>query len=187
VDVEPQRRPPPVPTVDVEPRRRRRRWYARKRLLIPLGLLAVIVLLSNRDGSTPPPARGAQIGAPVRDGNLEFVVTGIRCGVPEVGSGLITRTAKGQYCLADVRVRNVKDSSRILFESYEKLVDSAGGKHSADLSMRVIYRDQTLWAKIEPGQQVRGTMVFDIPRGSRAERLELHDSPASGGVTVRLH
>jgi hypothetical protein len=172
--------------VDVQPRRRRRHWYTRKRLLVPLGLLAVIVLLANRDGSTPPPARGAQIGAAVRDGNLEFVVTGIRCGVPEVGSGLLTRTAKGQYCLADVRVRNVKDSTRILFESYEKLVDSAGDKHSAAISMRVIYPNQTLWDKIAPGEQVRGTMVFDIPSGTRAERLELHDSIASGGVTVRL-
>ena len=171
--------------MDVEPRRRKRRWYTRKRLVIPLGLLAVIVLLSNRDGSTPPPARRAD-RAPVRDGNLEFVVTGVRCGVPQVGTGLITRTAKGQYCLADVRVRNVKDSSRILFESYEKLVDSAGDQHNADISMRVIYGTRRSGTKIEPGQQVRGTMVFDIPRGTRAERLELHDGPASGGVTVRL-
>ena len=155
--------------------------------MIPLGLLAVIVLLSNRDDSTPPPVRGAQIGTPVRDGNLEFVVTGSAAACTQVGSGLVTRTAKGQYCLVDVRVRNVKDSSRILFESYEKLVDSAGDQHNADISMRVIYVNQTLWNKIEPGQQVRGTMVFDIPRGTRAERLELHDSPASGGVTVRLH
>ena len=37
-------------------------------------------------------------------------------------------------------------------------------KHSADLTMRVVFRDQTIWNKIEPGQQVRGTMVFDIPQ-----------------------
>jgi hypothetical protein len=172
--------------VDVEPRPRRRRWYLRKRLLIPLGLLAVITLLSNRGDSTAPPSAGSQLNTPVRDGNLEFVVSQVRCGVTQVGGGLVKRTAKGQYCLAQVRVRNVKDDARTLYEPFQKLVDSAGGKHGADISMRLVFRDQTLWDKVEPGRQVSGTMVFDIPLGVRAESLELHDGIASGGVTVRL-
>jgi hypothetical protein len=178
--------PPPIPTIDVQPRPRKRRWYLRKRLVIPLGLLAVIVLLANRDGSTPTPARGSQLGKAVRDGNLEFVVTQVRCGVAQIGSGLAKRTADGQYCLADMRVRNVKDSSRTLVPLVEKLVDTGGDKHSADLSALVIIRNQTLWEKIDPGEQVSGTMVFDIPRGLKARSLELHDGIASGGVTVRL-
>ncbi len=155
-------------------------------MVIPLGLLAAIVLLVNRGDSTPPARAGSQLGTPVRDGNLEFVVSGIRCGVPEVGSGLLKRTADGQYCLADVRATNVKDDARTLYEPFQKLVDSAGHKHSADLAMRVVFRDQTLWDKIEPGQRVRGTMVFDIPKDVTAATLELHDGIASGGVPVRL-
>jgi hypothetical protein len=142
--------------------------------------------LPNRGDSSQLPASGPQLGAPVRDGNLEFVVSRVQCGFAEVGSGLVKRTAKGQYCLADVRVSNVKDDSRTLYEPFQKLVDSAGNKHSADISMRLVYRDQTLWDKVEPGRQVSGTMVFDIPRDVRAESLELHDGIASGGVTVRL-
>lgn len=164
----------------------KRRWYLRKRLIIPLGLLAVIVLLSNRGDSTRPPAAGNQLGTPVRDGNLEFTVSRVRCGVTEVGSGLVKRTAKGQYCLADVKVRNVKTDARRLYEPFQKLVDSAGEKHGAEISMRLVLRDQTLWDKVEPGRQVSGTMVFDIPRDAKPESLELHDGIASGGVTVRL-
>jgi hypothetical protein len=179
--------PPPPETIDVEPRRRKRRWYTRKRLLIPLGLLIAILLLSDRgDGSTPPPRSGSQLGQPVRDGNLQFVVSSVRCGVPRVGSGLVHRTADGQYCLADVRATNVKDDARTLYEPFQKLIDSTGHKHSADLTMRVVLRDQTIWDKIQPGQQVSGTMVFDIPRDTTAAALELHDGIASGGVTVRL-
>jgi hypothetical protein len=183
--------PPPVAKpaakpVEERPRKRRRRWWTRKRMLIPLGLLAVVVLLANRGDSTAPPVSGSQLGAPVRDGNLEFVVSGVRCGVPQVGSGLVKRTAGGQYCLADVRATNVKDDARTLYEPFQKLVDSAGHKHSADLTMRVVFRDQTIWDKIQPGQQVRGTMVFDIPRNVSATALELHDGIASGGVTVRI-
>jgi Protein kinase domain/Domain of unknown function (DUF4352) len=180
--------PPPPETIDVEPRRRKRRWYTRKRLLIPLGLLAVLLLLPDHgQGATTPPSRsGSQIGQPVRDGNLQFVVSGVRCGVPQVGTGLIHRTADGQYCLADVRATNVKKDARTLYEPFQKLVDSAGHKHSADITMRVVLRNQTIWDKIEPGQQVSGTMVFDIPRDATAAALELHDGIASGGVTVRL-
>ena len=187
--------PPPIPPpvakpaakpVEERPRKRRRRWWTRKRMLIPLGLLAVVVLLANRGDSTVPPASGSQLGTPVRDGNLEFVVSSVRCGVPQVGSGLVKRTAGGQYCLADVRATNVKDDARTLYEPFQKLVDSTGHKHSADLTMRVVFRDQTIWDKIQPGQQVRGTMVFDIPRNVSATALELHDGIASGGVTVRI-
>ena len=67
-----------------------------------------------------------------------------------------------------------------------KRFEAISRKHGADITMRLVYRDQTLWDKVEPGQQVSGTMVFDIPLGLRAESLELHDSFASGGVTVRL-
>ena len=171
---EPPPTPPPTPPVadpaDEQPRKRRRRWWARKRVLIPLGLLAVVVLLANRGDSTTPPRSGSQLGTPVRDGNLEFVVSSLRCGVPQVGSGLVKRTAGGQYCLANVRATNVKDDARTLYEPFQKLVDSAGHKHSADLTMRVVFRDQTIWDKIEPGQQVRGTMVFDIPKNVSARR-----------------
>jgi hypothetical protein len=146
----------------------------------------VIVLLADRGDSTTPPRAGSQLGTPVRDGNLEFVVSRVRCGVPEVGSGLVTRTAEGQYCLADVRATNVKRDARTLYEPFQKIVDSAGHKHGADITMRVVFRDQTIWDKIEPGQQVRGTMVFDIPKGVSATALELHDGIASGGVTVRI-
>ena len=106
--------------------------------------------------------------------------------MPEVGSGLVKRTASGQFCLADVRATNVKRDARTLYEPFQKLVDSAGRKHSADITMRVVFRDQTIWDKIQPGEQVRGTMVFDIPKNVSATALELHDGIASGGVTVRV-
>jgi len=155
-------------------------------VLVPLTLLAVVFLLVNRGDTTRLPESGSQLGTPVRDGNLEFVVASVRCGVPQVGSGLVTRTAGGQYCLADVRATDVKNDARTLYEPFQKLVDSAGHKHSADVTMRVVFRDQTIWDKIQPGQQVRGTMVFDIPKNVTATAIELHDGIASGGVTVRI-
>jgi hypothetical protein len=33
---------------------------------------------------------------------------------------------------------------------------------------------------------VTGTLVFDVPKGTKPSKLELHDSPFSGGVEVQL-
>jgi hypothetical protein len=113
-------------------------------------------------------------------------VQSLRCGVPTVGSGPLKRTAAGQYCLVRVRATNVKDEARTLYEPVQRLIDSGGEKHRADLTMRVVYRDQTLWDTIEPGAQVAGTMVFDIPVDRTPVALELHDGLVSGGVRVRV-
>ncbi|HEY0359402.1 MAG TPA: DUF4352 domain-containing protein [Mycobacteriales bacterium] len=39
---------------------------------------------------------------------------------------------------------------------------------------------------INPGKAVTGKIVFDIPKGAKLTKLELHDSAFSGGVTVTL-
>lgn len=44
----------------------------------------------------------------------------------------------------------------------------------------------TLLNDINPGNQVTGVVVFDIPKNVKLTRLELHDSPFSGGVPVSL-
>lgn len=172
--------PPPAP--------RRRRWYRRKSVLVPVGLLVLLALLPDDQTARPvPPRTGSQLGEPVQDGELEFVVRTVRCGVETLGSGLLARNADGQFCLAEVRVTNVKTQPRTLYEPVQKLQDSAGGKHGADIAAaRVHYRDETLWEEVTPGKTVSGTMVFDIPAGVRPVALELHDGIASGGVTVRL-
>ena len=37
-----------------------------------------------------------------------------------------------------------------------------------------------------PGERIAGTLVFDLPNNERPERLVLHDSLLSGGVTIRV-
>jgi hypothetical protein len=176
--------PPPAPGRGTRTRRRRP-WYRRKRLLLPVGLALLLVLLPNRPQPAVTPT-GPQLGRPVRDGQLEFVVRSVRCGVTQLGSGTLASPAEGQYCLLRVEVTNVKDQPRRLYEPVQKLHDSAGDKHGAIFSARLYLPEQTLWDEVRPGESVGGTMVFDIPADRQAVALELHDGIASGGVTVRL-
>lgn len=40
--------------------------------------------------------------------------------------------------------------------------------------------------EINPGNTVKGVLVFDMPKGTTPASIELHDSMLSGGVTVSL-
>jgi hypothetical protein len=46
--------------------------------------------------------------------------------------------------------------------------------------------NQTFLNNINPGNEVTGTLVFDVPAGVELAALELHDSLFSGGVKVAL-
>jgi Protein kinase domain/Domain of unknown function (DUF4352) len=210
---QPPRRPPggyaPVPRLRV------RRWYRKKRYMIGLGLLALILIAvalrddsgaaGHRSGSAstgddsgsgsgsgpqvadrPAAAPAHGLNVPVRDGKLEFTVRSWTCGVDKLGTGRLKRSATGQYCLADVQARNIGDASRTLAEWYEKVVDAHGDTRGADFGARFFLPKQTLWDAVGPGGTVQGTLAFDIPHDSRPSRLELHDGPVSGGVSVPL-
>jgi len=130
----------------------------------------------------------AGIGTPVRDGKFEFVVKSQKCGVGRVGSSLLGQDAQGQFCLVVVTVKNIGDAAQLFDASSQKGFNAAGQEYSADGGAGIYANDQaqTFLNEINPGNQVQGTLVFDIPKGAAITRLELHDSPFSGGVEVSL-
>jgi hypothetical protein len=136
-------------------------------------------------GATPGPT-GPGTGQNHRDGQLEFTVSSLRCGVDKLGSGLVTRRPDGQYCLVGVSAHNVGSATRTLLNDRQYMYDAAGGQHGADFWARFFFRSENIWNPIDPGETVHGTLVFDIPAGSRPQRLELHDGLLSGGVTIPL-
>jgi hypothetical protein len=144
-------------------------------------------MASPTGSPTATPGSGNGAGAPHRDGQLEFSVQPPRCGVDQLKRGLLPpRRPDGRYCLVEVSARNIGTESRILLNDRQYMYDSAGGRHGADFWARFFFTNESIWATIDPGETVRGTLVFDIPNGSQPNRLELHDGPLSGGVTIPL-
>jgi hypothetical protein len=132
--------------------------------------------------------KGPGIGSAVRDGKFEFVVKGQKCGVARVGSEFLNQTAQGQYCLITMTIRNISDQPQTFSDSNQLGFNPAGAKYSSDTVASLYSNEgnQTFYAEINPGNQVTGTVVFDIPKGMKLGKLELHDSAFSGGVDVRL-
>lgn len=55
----------------------------------------------------------------------------------------------------------------------------------------MIYEDssgQSVWPnEINPGNEVTGNLIFDIPKDATPAKVELYDSALSGGVGVNLN
>jgi multidrug efflux pump subunit AcrB len=199
---------PPLVPAPPAPEPARKNWFARHKILTTLlGLVAVVVLfaaLNGGGGSTAPgtsspvaaseqadagaPAdRTAKVGEKVRDGQFEFTVTKVQKGVTSVGNEYLNQKAQGQYVLAGVTVTNIGDKPQLLGDSSQKVRDAKGREFSADSTAGIYLEDNKVFLnEINPGNSVKGTLVFDMPKGSEPASIELHDSPFSGGVTVQL-
>jgi hypothetical protein len=207
----------------------KRAWYAKKRVLIPAGIVALAIVGSALGGggddavpvsadsqatsSSSPAAttsaatpaakpaaakpsvapkpvapKVAGIGTKVRDGKFEFLVSSVKCGIAKVGtSEYLQKKAQGQFCAVTLKVTNIGDEPQSMFASNQYAYDAKGRKLSAD-SEASIYDDssQVLWEEINPGNSVKGKVYFDIPKGAKITKLELHDSAFSGGVDLKV-
>ncbi|SCG70284.1 DUF4352 domain-containing protein [Micromonospora halophytica] len=133
-------------------------------------------------------AKVAKVGQPARDGKFEFTVKSTKCGVAKVGTDLLGAKAQGQFCLVTVNVKNIGKESQMFDGSSQKAYAADGTEYSADggAALYANKNAETFLNEINPGNQVTGVVVFDIPKKVTLIKLELHDSPFSGGVDVAL-
>ncbi|MEU8405628.1 DUF4352 domain-containing protein [Micromonospora sp. NPDC048842] len=134
------------------------------------------------------PAKTAKIGQPARDGKFEFTVKSSKCGVAKIGSDLLGQKAQGQFCLVTLIVKNIGKEAQMLDGSSQKAYAADGTEYSADTGAAIYANKnaETFLNDINPGNQVTGVVVFDIPKNVKLTKLELHDSMFSGGVDVAL-
>ncbi|GAA2158585.1 uncharacterized protein DUF4352 [Humibacillus xanthopallidus] len=129
----------------------------------------------------------AKMGQKVRDGQFEFTVTKVKSGVKSVGDEYVNQKAQGQYVLVSITVSNIGDKAQMLADSSQKVRDAKGREFSTDTAAAIYIKDNQVFInEINPGNSVKGTLVFDMPKGTAPASIELHDSPFSGGVTVKL-
>lgn len=126
------------------------------------------------------------LGDKARDGMFEFKVTKTS-KKSSVGDDLIGEKAQGVFLLVHVKVKNIGNSARTFDALSQSLFDAQGREFSADAAAGIYLEDSNAFLnEINPGNSVKGVVVFDVPKDARPTEIELHDSPFSGGVTVRL-
>lgn len=145
---------------------------------------------SNKSEKTEDKATTAKIGEPARDGKFEFTVTSIKCGEKSVGDQYLNEKAQGEFCRLSLSIKNIGDEAQSLLSSDQKLLNAEGQQFAAD-DTATIYASSgnsgsTWFDQINPGNSVKGDILFDVPAGAKITTAELHDSSFSGGVKVNL-
>lgn len=164
-------------------------------LLVIIGIAVAVGHNGTKTGTVTTPAssggakttRLAGIGDPVRDGKFQFTVTKITY-THRVGNSFLNKTAQGEYTILRITVTNIGGVAQTLDDSAQYVYDARGRQFSADSEADIYLNnnDQVFLNQINPGNTVRGMIAFDLPKGDKAVKAELHDSPFSGGVTVSL-
>lgn len=198
--------PPQMPpTRPVPPRRSNGCLYAF--LGVAGGFVALIVLVvviavaasggggegtkkADAQGGAASPDRvvdAAGIGDPVKDGKFTFTVlsTSVRT---RVGDEFVNKKAQGKFLVVRVKVKNHGDEPQALTDTAQELYGPGGKKYEAD-SEAAIYaneHDEVLYNDINPGNVVKGNLLFDVPKSFKAVKIVLHDSVFSEGATVLL-
>jgi hypothetical protein len=130
--------------------------------------------------------QGPGLGDEVRDGKFSFVVHSVKCGAKSLGGGFAK--AQGQFCLVNMTVKNIGDEAQTMFSS-NQYAYKGDTKYDVDDAATVaasVDSDDPWINDINPGNSLRGVIVFDVPKGTQLTKLELHDSAFSGGTEVFL-
>jgi len=170
----------------------------RRAVVAVLGIIGAVVVLgmignavSDKDKprsrtSSSFVAPLAPAGSSVRDGELEFQVLDMtRSGVAgKPGNQYMREFAQGEFIVLQVSVGNIGNKPQAFFGANQKLIDTAGREYAANSSVDMWLNGYV--GDINPGNAVRVTMAFDVPPGTVADALEVHDSMFSGGTRVGI-
>jgi hypothetical protein len=86
-----------------------------------------------------------------------------------------------------LRVENTGNEGRTFGGGQQYLFDRDGNRHDPDLAATAGNGGARLGSThLNPGQRLAGTLVYDVPGSAVPVRVELHDAPFSGGVSVTL-
>jgi hypothetical protein len=133
-------------------------------------------------------AVAGQMNKAATDGKFAFTVTDMQCGVDSVGPAGFGEKAQGEFCLVSVKVKNVGKSAEVFNDFTQKAYDAKGTEFSPDSGAGTYANSDTstFLESINPGNQVKGKLVFDVPAGTKLQSVILHESQFTAGVKVPL-
>ena len=202
----------PAPQQPQEPKRKR---GVLKWILIVVGIFVALIValgacvaaIGGSESAAPPPAGTSnapsdkpspkegdavptvKVGEKVTDDSYQFTVTRVSCGVRRVGDQYAGEKAQGQFCLVTMRIKNVGKDPITFSDQNQALVDTKGRTYSPDDEAWAYVQDpDDLWGEINPGNILKTTVPFDVPKKTEPDYLLLKAGTwgFSEGVRVKL-
>ncbi|WP_461000828.1 DUF4352 domain-containing protein [Streptomonospora sediminis] len=155
-----------------------------------LGGLAARLPAGGKHHDQPPANGGSGRGGdPAPSGKLRFTVTGVHTGLERVGGAVQGEYAQGRFVIVRIAVRNAGERATMFTDADQLLVDSAGRRYRPDNTAGLqAGNSDRLFGRLGPGKEVRGGLVFDVPRGTDPAALHLQDFTAADAApaVIRL-
>jgi hypothetical protein len=129
--------------------------------------------------------RYARIGQEARDGDLAFTIKSMDCGATQVTGGPVGVTAQGRYCFVKITVKNygrspatVLGSSQVLYDAQSRRFQPDANATSADPDNAG--QDFNRGVVVNPGNELAGVLVFDVPPDVNPVVASLRANPGQG-------
>ena len=129
------------------------------------------------------PSASAEPSSGTKDGNLVFTLDRVERDWVDPDH---SRAPQGTWVRIPLTVRNEGDTARTFAADDQKLKEPGGQTLSPDTeTMNAEFPGHTS-VVIQPGSQSLVYLLFDVPFGLIANKIELHESAQSLGVTLDL-
>jgi hypothetical protein len=120
-------------------------------------------------------------------GRVSFTLESLECGIDSVGTGAAVVRADGQFCEATVAVSTIANDTLFISGVY---ASGYIGETQIDAdSTAAVYAPDNLLPRLReigPGDEVVGTVYFDIPADAELDRLTFSEEMFNGMVEVVL-
>jgi hypothetical protein len=140
------------------------------------------------------PTTTTQIGQTFSDAGFNFTVNSLKCGEKEIAFTYsfvnYSADAQGQYCRLNITVTNVGNSANSVNAYDQYVFNSQGQRYDYDSSatgyVARYYLGNPFNDDINPGNNITGDIVFDVPVDVTPPTAELHGDSDSLGVRINL-
>ncbi len=127
------------------------------------------------------------VGVPVttKDG-AQYTLTAFTCGIPQVGTEPFNSKAQGEYCQADLTLNNTGKKS-VSFNASDVKAFAGDVEYEVDSSASLYAEEGNAFLEdVNPGNTLQSKVFFDIPSGTRLERMEVGGGLFSEGEMIAL-
>ena len=100
----------------------------------------------------------AKQGTPVKSGDVEFTLSGYKCGIDVTDQAGQAVEAQGQWCRLDFSLKNVGKKQVTLTDDQIKLLDSEGVEYSTS-SETFFVKDVIFLQEINPGNTKKLSLI----------------------------
>jgi hypothetical protein len=130
------------------------------------------------------------IGQPARDRDFALTVTAVDCGKQDLAPDAPDTKPQGQFCVVKLTARNAASRTlRFTLSVFRQSAYAPDGTRYAVSSAATEDASQgknPFIVQVNPGNEVPGVLVFDIPKTSSVAKLKLYESVISPGVEVTV-